>query len=71
MFYLKTKINEHIEMKIDLYDDEIFTQCPDCGVEQEVETDVIIGVLKDGGDFASTSIYCKECSKKIKGGKII
>lgn len=69
MFYVKTQINEHIEIKIDLYDDEIFTQCPDCGVELEVDNETLIAVLKDDGDFPSTSIYCKECSKKIHANK--
>lgn len=70
MFYVKTKINDQIEVKIDLYDDEIFTQCPACGAEMEVDSKTIITVLSDGGDFASTSIYCTtDCAKKLKEGK--
>ncbi|PKR86126.1 hypothetical protein [Heyndrickxia camelliae] len=67
MFYVKTKINDHVEIKIDLYEDEIFTQCPDCGVEQEVDNQTLISVLEDDGDFASTSIYCADCSQKHIG----
>ncbi|MGE6379019.1 hypothetical protein [Peribacillus muralis] len=66
MFYVKTKINDQIEMKIELHDDEIFTKCPDCGVEQEVDNQTIISVLEDDGDFGSTSIYCEDCSALMK-----
>lgn len=66
MFYMKTKINDQIEMKIDLYGNEIFTMCPDCGFEQEVDNQTIISVLKEDGDFVSTSIYCEDCSALMK-----
>lgn len=66
MLYLKTKINNHIEIKVDLYDDEIFTMCPECGIEHEVDTEMIISILKNGGDFSSTSVYCSDCSKSNK-----
>lgn len=62
MFYVKTKINDSIEMKVDLYDDEIFTVCPKCGKEIQIESTDIIQIFQDGGDFASTNFYCYECS---------
>lgn len=64
MFYIKTDINNSMEIKVDIYDDEIYTQCPKCGKEMQVEKEDLIQVLQDG-DFASTSIYCEECSKII------
>lgn len=57
MFYLKTEIEGKIQ-NIDIYDDEIFTTCIECGKEIQVDTETIISILKDGGDFASTSISC-------------
>lgn len=65
MFYVKTNISDDVEIKVDLYDDEIFTQCPKCGKEIPVETEDLKLVLKDG-DFASSSLYCEECSKIIE-----
>lgn len=65
MFYIKTQINDSIELKVDLYDDQIFTQCPNCGKEMQVESEKIPEIFKDGGDFASTSFFCSECSKKM------
>lgn len=63
MFYVKAEINDSIEIKVDLYEDEIFCTCPDCGSEQKVDTETLIHVLKEG-DLCSTSIFCVNCSKK-------
>lgn len=65
MFYVKTNITDDVELKVDLYDDEIFTQCANCGKEIQVETEELRQVLQDG-DLTSTSIYCKNCSKEVK-----
>lgn len=64
MFYVKTNISDDVEIKVDLYDDEIYTQCPKCGKEIQVETEVLRQVLLDG-DLASTSLYCEKCSKEV------
>jgi len=73
-FYVKAKITDEVEIKMKLYDDEIYTSCPDCGKEMQVDADTIVSILGNGGDFAGTSIYCVDCSKKkgfriIKGGQ--
>lgn len=65
MFYVKTKLNDSIEIKVDLYEDEIFTACPNCGKEIQLESTEIGNILKVGGDFASTNVYCADCSKKL------
>lgn len=57
MLYLKTEINNKIQ-QIDIYDDEIYTTCFKCGKEFPVDTHLIIEVLKNDGDFASTAISC-------------
>lgn len=64
MFYVKTNISDDVEIKINLYDDEIYTQCPKCGKEMQVETEDLKLVLKDG-DLASSSLYCEKCSKEV------
>jgi len=33
MFYVKQTINDTLEIKVDIHDDNVFTTCPDCGVE--------------------------------------
>lgn len=65
MFYVKTNITDDVEIKVNLYDDEIFTQCTKCGKEIQVDTELLKSILEDG-DLASTSIYCEECSKLEK-----
>ncbi len=63
MFYIKTNISDNLEIKVDLYDDEIYTQCPKCGKEIQAETEVLKQVLEDG-NLASSSLYCEKCSKE-------
>lgn len=65
MFYVKTNISDNVEIKVDLYDDEIFTQCPKCGKEMQVETEELKQVL-EGGDLAGSSLYCEKCSKQLE-----
>lgn len=60
MFYIKTE-HEGKQVKINIYDDEIFTSCLNCGKEIQVDTELLRDILADG-DFASTSIGC--CEKK-------
>lgn len=62
MVYIKTEISDNVEIKVDLYEDEIYTQCPKCGKEIQVPTDVLKEIL-EYGDFASTSLYCSKCQK--------
>ena len=60
MIYLKTQIGEGIEIKIDVYGDEFYTRCPQCGKEINVDSEALH--TKDT-DFGSTQIFCNECSK--------
>lgn len=73
MFYVKAQLSDQVEIKVDLYEEEIFTQCPDCGVELEVASQALIAILEDeAADFSSTSICCEYCSSlrivKMKEG---
>jgi len=61
MIYTKTKLEYGVEVKVLLYGDELFTICPDCGVEQEVSFADLADVFASGGDF-STSIVCAKCT---------
>ncbi|GGB43387.1 hypothetical protein GCM10011409_21250 [Lentibacillus populi] len=63
MLYVKTKINDQVEMKVDLYEDEIFSSCPVCGKEYQVDPLEIADIISQGDDFPGTSFYCNGCIK--------
>lgn len=65
MIYIKTKLNEDVEIKVDLYGDEFHSCCPNCGKEHDVLLEDIADIVKNGGDLGGTSIFCSECSKVI------
>lgn len=65
MLYIKTRVSENIEIKVDLYEDEIYTQCPLCSKEMQVGFEELKDLLNQGGDFSSTVWYCEECSPKV------
>lgn len=62
MIYIKTKVSDNVEMKINLYDDEIYTQCAKCEKEIQIEKEELKQILENG-DLASTSLFCEKCSK--------
>ena len=68
MIYLKKEINGK-EVRIDIYDDEFFYTCLDCGEEFQLDVMEVAEIIKDGGDFAGTSIVCPECTVKRKSRK--
>ena len=61
MFYVKETINDSMEIKVELHDDNVFTTCPDCGVESSVDIAEIFNEVK--ADLYGTSLFCVECSK--------
>lgn len=60
MFYIKTE-HEGKRIKVDIYGDEIYTACFNCGKEMQVDDEMLREVMKDG-DLSSTSISC--CNNK-------
>jgi hypothetical protein len=61
MFYVKQTINDSLEIRVEIHDDNVFTTCPDCGVEICVD---ISELFSDGeSDLYGTAIFCPECSK--------
>lgn len=61
MFYLKTKINDETAIITELTGENVFTFCPECGKEFEID---LHDVFADGGDLYGTTVYCAECSAK-------
>jgi len=65
MIFIKTKINDNVEIKVDLYGGEFRSYCPGCWMEHDVCIEDVAQIITDGGDLASAQIYCLPCSKKI------
>ncbi|HJV46607.1 MAG TPA: hypothetical protein VJ824_12910 [Bacillota bacterium] len=69
MLYTKIKLNDQVEMKVDLYEDEFFSDCGECGKSIQVEQKEIIDIWNNGGDFVGTTFFCIECSSKKKAAE--
>lgn len=64
MIYLKTKLENGEEVKIDVYGDEFYCLCPECGKEVNLDEYSLRDIVNNCGcDFGSVSIFCEECSK--------
>jgi len=64
MIFIKAKLNEDIEIKVDLYGDEFRSFCPKCAKEHDVDIETVASIINEGGDLGSTSIYCSTCVEK-------
>lgn len=63
MFYVKSKIADNAELRIELDDENVYNHCPGCGAEVQVD---LSDLFRDGvSDFYSTSVYCKDCTAKL------
>ncbi len=66
MFYVKERLNDSMEISIEITDENVFCRCPMCGSEVSVD---ITEFLSDGeSDLYGTAVFCDECSKKVKNG---
>jgi len=61
MFYTKAKIGE-AEIRLPLYDDEIYTTCDTCGREIAFDSSELADLIVNGGDLASTTVTCENCT---------
>jgi hypothetical protein len=68
MFYVKERLNDSMEISVEITDENVFCYCPNCGTEVSVD---IGEILSDGeSDLFGTAVFCKACSKNINtGGK--
>ena len=62
MFYVKEKINDVMEVSIEINDENVFCTCPKC--EKEVRVD-LVEVLEEG-DLVSTQVCCNTCSETMR-----
>lgn len=62
MFYVKSKIGEEVEVRIDITDENVFTTCPIC--KKEVHIDDFSELCRVTEiDLFDTTLYCESCSK--------
>ncbi len=63
MFYVKEKISDSAELKVEVTDENVFGRCPLCGKEIEID---LVDLFKDrDADLYSTQVLCPACSKNI------
>lgn len=64
MFYVKEKINDTVEITLEIHDDNVFCICPGCGCEVCID---LVETFGDGlGDLYGTDVYCPECGRLRK-----
>lgn len=61
MYYLK-----HRKRKLFIESDNVFTRCPRCGAE--IQIDLADMVIDGQLDLYGTSTYCQRCSEKLRQG---
>ena len=67
MFYVKEKVSDAMEVTIEIADENVFSRCPVCGEEVQVD---IAELLSDGeSDLFGTSVLCSDCTRKMMGGR--
>lgn len=68
MFYVKEKINEAMEVRIEVGSDNVYGICPGCGDEVQVNLEDL-SATDDGLDLYGMAVYCDDCTKKLMKGK--
>lgn len=62
MFFVKTRIDNNTVLTTEITDENVFTHCPDCGAEVQID---LAELAEDGElDLFGTSVCCPECSKR-------
>jgi hypothetical protein len=63
MLYVKSQLTHNVEIKVNIYGDDIFTSCVQCGAEIQVDEQHLVELLRLG-DLASTAVKCTACSEQ-------
>lgn len=64
MFYTKATLWNGRTIEVELYDDEFYSKCSDCGTEIQFDSVEIAQLVNDGGDLAGTSVKCDKCRRR-------
>ena len=62
MFYVKAQLSEETQVTTEITDENVFTRCPDCGCELQVDLAELAS--DEHFDLYGTGIYCSRCSYK-------
>ena len=65
MFFVKTRLNANKTLITNITDQNVFTHCPDCGAEVQVNLSELVENSKL--NLADTSVYCQECGNRRWG----
>lgn len=71
MLYIKVNLSDDVVLTAPIYDDEIYTKCPECGVEHAVDPKTIAQIINGGGDFIGTTVYCDRCSNQRRDPHVL
>lgn len=63
MFYVKEKINDAMEVTVEINDENVFCTCPKCGIEVQVNLEDFVG--DEHFDLFGTAVCCEDCSRKM------
>ena len=64
MFYVKETINDAVEEKVEINDENVFCRFPRCGAEVQVDLNEFFG--DEEFDLYGTSLFCSDCSRKVR-----
>ena len=59
---MKDVLSQTQREKLEIYDDNVFTICPQCGTEHCVDIQDVLA--SEGADLFGTAVYCKDCARK-------
>ncbi len=65
MYYVKAKLNEEAEIRIEVHGDDIYTECMKCGKEILADTAILSELLEEG-NLDGTGMCCEKCSENYK-----
>ena len=68
MFYVKEKINEVMEVRIEVGSDNVYGICPRCGDEVQINLEDLANA-DDSLDLYGMAVYCDDCTKELFKGK--
>lgn len=63
MFYVKKKLSKGVEINVDIEYDNVYTRCPECGVEHMID---ISKFANEDFDIESTRVYYEKCSVNLR-----
>lgn len=69
MIYIRKKLSHDIEIKIDIFGNEFYCKCPECGKETQLDLDTFNQILLNPNSYGfgvwnSDTCCSKECYKK-------